>query len=193
MAIITKQWCGWGGTDGSGNDNGKVSYQYDDTVSAGFPHGKLTAFTWVNGSSIAELITLTLRPGDTGTPINVGAVTSIPLAVASATPVPNGATVQVGGVSFVANGNTAVGAAAIAVQSHSIGAQIPAGSQVTVPLPAITIPALGQTAPLPAFYGGGTVNPTGSVNLTAVGVPMIQFTAHGQNFVAVPADLTCTG
>lgn len=193
MATQIKQWCGWGGTDGAGHDLGSVSYQWDDTVAAGFPFGKLTAFTWANGSAIPEQVTLTLRPGALASSVAVGTVTSLPLAAGSACPVPVGTQVQLssGPTVFTVATAVKVGDTAIAVTSQSNPSLIPAGTLLFCPLPAITIPASGQTAPLPAFYGGGTVGSSGSVNLTPLAVPMMQITSHGLNFVVPPADQTC--
>lgn len=187
MATVTKQWCSWDA------DAGTVSYQFDDTVATGFPHGKLTAFTWANGSSNLQLITMTLEPGVTSADIPAGTVTSIPVAAGLKTPVVSGTPINVGGASFTASGNEAVGATSIAVQSQVIGVLIPSGSQVENPLPSVTIPASGQTAPLPAFYGGGQVGSNGSVSVASANVPMQQITSHGINFVTIPATLNCAG
>lgn len=185
MTILTKQWCQWGG------GNGKVSFSYDDTVAAGFPFGKMTAITWQNSSTTAELVSMTLRPGDTGSTINAGTVSSIPLAAGSRVPLLTGMTVLVGAFAFTASGNVAVGGTSIPVTPQAIGSPIPAASTVYVPLPAITIPAFGQTAQLPPFYGGGTVQPTDTVNIAGQNIPMGQITSHGQQFPDPPADLTC--
>lgn len=187
MATITKQWCAWDA------DTGKVSYQFDNTVSTGFPFGKLTALTWTNSSANQQLITITLEPGVTSADIPAGTVTSIPVAAGLKAPISNGQPVVVGGVTFTASANGAVGATSIAVQSQAVGALIPSGSQVEQPLPAVTIPASGQTAPVPAFYGGGNVGSTGSVSVAAAGVPMIQVTTPHGTFVTVPATLNCAG
>ena len=186
MATVTKQWCSWD------SDEGTVSYSYDDTVSAGFPHGKLTAFVWANSSVDQQLITITLEPGTTASDLS-GSVTSIPLAAATLTPTPNGATVAIAGVNFTASGNSPTGSTSITVTAQDPGTTIPAGSQVEVPLPTLTIPASGGTATLPVFYGGGTVNSSGSVSVSGFGVPMQQITTPHGTFVAIPANLDCAG
>lgn len=185
MATITKQWC-------SGDaDTATISYTFDNTVATGFPHGKLTGISWANSSADPQFAIITLLPGSTSADTPAGTITSLPVSAGLVTPVPSGQPVVVGGVTFIANGNAAVGATSIAVQSQVTSVDIPSGSQIQVPLPRITIPASGQTSTAPALFGGGTLNSTGSVNVTPLAIPMQQITTPHGNFVQPPANLAC--
>ncbi len=187
MAIITHQWCGLTG------DQGHVSYSYDDTVTSGFPHGKMTAFVWVNDTDQPGLVRMTLQPGVTDSDLVAGLVSSIPLAAASPVPTLSGETVMVADVSFTANASAAVGVTSLSVTPQVIDTLLLAGSEVNAPLPDITIPEQGGSATLPAFFGGGNVSSSGSLNLTNLGIPMQQVQGKLGPIIVPPAILGCAG
>lgn len=188
MATVTKRWCQWA------DDTGFVEYTYDDTVSSGFPHGKLTGFNWTNPSSTPEILRMTLEPGVTGAVLSAGVVSSIPLAAGSPVPFLSGEPVVVAGVTFAINSNAAVGATSISVTPQSIASSIPSGTPVECPLPEISIPAAGQQGNLPAFFGGQAINSSQSIGVSNLGIPMQTLTGHGGTTLTVPpATLGCAG
>jgi hypothetical protein len=187
MAIITKFFTTWD------SDRGKVGFRYDDTVAAGFPFGQWTAIGWQNLSQLPRTVQLTLLPGVTSADLS-GTVTSIPVAAGLLTPIPSGATVVIGGVSFTTTAGRAVGGVTIPVSSTVLGSTILSGSAIAVPLPNVTIPSQGQTSVLDAIYGGATITSTDIVNLTNRNIPMVSQPTKGGGTIAwVPAALASGG
>jgi hypothetical protein len=188
MAIINKPLGSWD------SDLGTLTYDYDDTVTTGFPFGKFVGFRWDNGAPYSVAVQLTLEPGVTSADMLAVLVTAIPMGGGLKTPIYAGLTAVVGGIdfggiSFTVAANAAVGATAIAVTGQTLLDVLPSGSQVQQPMPPFVIPASGGTATESAFYSNLVVGSTDSVNLTSLNVPMISYVSHGITFVALPADV----